>query len=76
MQKSPSLLDSAVSNGTVRFRSAKSALGESDSDTREYRPSQRVLDALGEDIAALWQDESLQQALKLAEISLDEQPGL
>jgi hypothetical protein len=31
---------------------------------------------LGEDIAALWQDESLQQSLKSAKIALEEEPGL
>lgn len=70
------LLENAVTNGTLCFRSAESVIGETDSDRREYGPSRRVLDALGQDIAALWQDESLQQALKLAEIALEEQPGL
>ena len=67
------LLENAVTNGTLLFRSSKS---ESDSDRREYEPSRRVLDALGEDIAVLWQDESLQQALQLAGIVVEEQPGL
>jgi guanine nucleotide-binding protein alpha-1 subunit len=70
------LLENAVTNGTLFFRSSKSAQGESDSDRREYGPSRRVLDALGEDIAVLWQDESLQEALQLAGIVVEEQPGL
>jgi guanine nucleotide-binding protein subunit alpha len=74
--KSVHFLDNTVTNGPLRFRSSKSAPSDNDSDKQDYSRSRRVLDALGEDIAALWRDESLQQALKLAEVDLKEQPGL
>lgn len=80
MQKphSPFSLLENVGNGTLRFLSKESTVcrGESSFNKREYGPIRRVLDALGEDIAALWRDESLQEALKSAEIDLEEEPGL
>ncbi|KAF8804723.1 G-alpha-domain-containing protein [Phlegmacium glaucopus] len=44
-------------------------------DEPQDGPNRRVLVALGEDIAALWHDESLQQSLKSTGIDLEEQPG-
>ena len=70
------LLENVVGNGS--FRSEESTVSPTDSDfnEREYGPIRRVLDALGEDIAALWQDESLQEGLKSVDIALEEEPGL
>ena len=67
-----------LSNCTLDLHSEGSTItyDESHLDWLEQGPSRRVLDALGEDIAALWLDESLQQALKSAEIALEDQPGL
>ena len=71
------LLENAVRNGTLHCCSeSTTTLGKSDFDRPEHGPSRRVLAALGEDIAALWRNESIQQALKSAEIALEEHPGL
>ena len=38
--------------------------------------SRRILAALGDEMVKLWEDPTVQSLLKLAEIKLDEQPGL
>ena len=78
LHNSSRLVENVVSNSTLAFRSVDPTicLGENDFNEREYGPIGRVLDALGEDIVALWQDESLQEALKSVEVALEEEPGL
>lgn len=58
--------------GTLRFRSEVCPVKVI---LTEYGPIRRVLqvDALGEDITALWQDVSLKEALESAEIALEEE---
>jgi len=75
-------LENAVRNGwkqviTLYRRSEESTSPPSKSffDAEDH-PNRRVLVALGEDIAALWHDDLLQQTLKSAGIALEEQPGL
>lgn len=38
--------------------------------------SRRILAALGDDMAALWKDNTVQEILKSSDIALEEQPGL
>ncbi|KAF8156718.1 guanine nucleotide binding protein, alpha subunit [Crassisporium funariophilum] len=65
---------------SLQRRSEESTTSSSRSSTRtnelsEDGQNRRILAALGDDIAALWKDASVQQALKAAEIALEEQPG-
>jgi hypothetical protein len=70
------LLENVVQVGNAALRIRRSEESTTRPRESDYGPSRRVLDALGDDIAALWQDVSLQKALKSAEIALEEEPGL
>lgn len=57
-------------------RRSQESSASSVSDTSELGQTRRVLAACGDDIVKLWNDRGVQQALKSAEIALEEQPGL
>ncbi|KAJ2922142.1 hypothetical protein H1R20_g14945, partial [Candolleomyces eurysporus] len=59
----------------ISGRRSQESSSSNTSDTSELGQTRRVLAACGDDIVKLWSDRGVQQALKSAEIALEEQPG-